>query len=283
MLALLAGATWTGCGRIGFEALPDELQSAGPIGAPPSEPGDETAGEAGTEPPLDTDSSDGGPADDGSVPADGGVEGPGGPRDSCKRVPDALACANFNRGDWPGSMLDRTKDGYLDASEGYLEAETWATDGWARLSASFAPVQSGTLYLRMSMLVPWDADLTLVNFAELTAPGVGSTGVDFNFRFDELEVYSHENDEHFVASGFSIPRDEWFCFLAEIDLGAGDGAVRTFIEDTQLHDEGRMSTLPPDGIGETQFGLAWVGSDQSSAHVIIDDFALSSAPLGGCP
>ena len=112
---------------------------------------------------------------------------------------------------------------------------------------------------------------------------LGDTGIDLSFRNDELEVYSRETDDSFIASGFRIPRREWFCFRAEVDLGDADGAVRTFIDDTQLHDTTGVDTLPATGISETSFGIVRASNSQNRTEVLIDDFALSTSPLTDCP
>jgi len=286
-----------GCGRIGFEALPDRVTFERPSSAPDEDtrnggahsfeldggtPHGDAADGGGSDGLADagaTNPDDGGAS---TLPEDGGAMSL--PPDSCQLVPDALACANFNRGRVRANMWIAADHGDVDLSNGYLDACTWASDGYAAVVADFDPVTSGSLYMRISMLIPGDADLSLVNFAALkSSTGDYTTGIDFNFNYDELEVYLHEPDQSFIYRGFSAPRDEWFCFVARVGLGDGNGQVETWIEDRPLHDERDLDTLWTSGVDEADLGLPWVHPSQSDAHIIVDDWAVSPSPLTGCP
>lgn len=281
----------SGCGRLGFDPVSDEVINKRPIDGDDLGIMSDGGGDVGQDPSFpDADSQEGGvgSAGEAGAPNTSSDAAPGGDGDAgfevsnCALAPGALACSDFENG-LPSNMFVETNEGSVSTQDGLIEASTHAASGWARARAMFPAVTSGSIYLRMSMFIRSASILDLVNFAELVESNAPGTGVDFNFRYDELEVYAHQGQDSYVCSGCLAPRDRWFCFRARVDLGDGDGRVRTWIEDALLHDIQGIDTLSAGGMEEAAVGLNWVDPIQSQAHVMLDDFAVSTSPLTSCP
>ena len=276
----LASPLWTACGRIGFEALSDTR-----TGGPSAGGGDAAVRE---------------PAEDGSTaprPSDAGVgiesggqadagNADGGPSlDPCGLTPAPLACSDFEQGTLPANMTIEISGGNIDLSQGFLLASSDGASDSAFVAATFPPVTSGSVYLRMSMRVPASADLTAVNFAALAQRGqADATGIDFNVTDSLFEIYSHQTTQRYLCTACSRPLiEQWFCFVTRLDLSNNAGRVRTWVDGELVHDVTNIDTSPPGGIGQAAVGINWTGADQGSAALIIDDFAVSTAVLTGCP
>lgn len=307
------------CGRFGFDlGSKDELDTRPAGGAPRSDAGPSgTSGDASLDAaagPAPNDAGGGGPRDgagttplpgaDGSVAPDpdaasslpdantpiadsgGAVPVPDAGPDcsgfNCACITDSLVCTDFST--LPSSMNLASSVGTVSRGSNFLRAVTnGGADAFAKAETSLPTRSSGMLYMRFRLRVKSGFSLTLLNIASVGRLQTPDFGMDFNFiSGNQFELYT-SGDDAVQRAAYTVPRDTWLCFEADVGLNNGSGTARIRIDGQTLLNRSGLDTVPPGGVVYASVGIDFASSGQAASQVDVDDLAIATTPLGPCP
>lgn len=203
------------------------------------------------------------------------------PAGDCAKIPDALACADFESslGDGTavvtdGNTLEVTSGG-VPSGEAALDARVTVTPASVAYLRSDFPAQTeGALYLRGWFQVP--AGVATFNLAPF---GLWATGeVDWALRLvvtqGATELWSYTTP---AASAVPVAVGEWHCVEMAVTLDDVAGTASVSVDGVALLDVTALDTLPEGGIDGLAMGTVWA---LEAAAVRIDRVALATSPVG---
>jgi hypothetical protein len=204
---------------------------------------------------------------------------------------EALVCAGFEREDlsaeWTSTVIENS--GALERSTarahsggGSLRAQSRATSSVADVVARFSPLRSGMLYLRAYLYVPAGLPTERMNlFFVGSRPDPGSdpfVGLDLNLENGAVQLFSPQARPQRQTGELTIPRDRWFCWRAEIELGSA-AVVSVFVDGALALRATGVDSVAQDGVSMLRAGIDWSSQD-AFFEVYLDDVALDTQPIG---
>lgn len=228
------------------------------------------------------DLTDAGVRDGGDAAADGG-------RDPCL---DALVCSGFETADLRAEWSDVHTEGTgtvdrttvrAHSGEASLHAQTRGVSSVGDVVALFAPVVSGTLYLRAYLYVPEALPTQTMNLFFLGSRPDPSgdqpfVGIDINLLDGALQLFSHQAKPARQTGDAKIPRGRWFCLRAEVEMSRA-GTTTLFVEDRIVLRATGVDSIAQDGVTMLRAGIDWSSEQSAPFEVFLDDLALATTPL----
>ena len=204
---------------------------------------------------------------------------------------DALVCSGFEaeqlRDEWPETHLENSAEVARSRARAHsgvasLRAQSSGANSVAVVTARFAPLRSGTLYLRAYLYVPDQQPTETMNVFFLgSRPDPDPdpfVGMDINLEQGALQLFSPQAQPRRQTGSYRIPRDRWFCLRAEIELGDGS-QVSLFVDDQLALRATGVDSVPPEGVSMLRAGVDWSSEQEASFELFIDDLALDTSPL----
>jgi hypothetical protein len=211
--------------------------------------------------------------------------------DECQgELAAAIACSGFESEDVGSGWTETTTIGSAAVERtteeahigrGALRARSFGADSVGVVSREFDAVRSGTLYLRAHVFVPADVPTDTINIfflGDQPAPDP-FTGFDINIADGVPQLFSPQLDPARQDGAGEIPRDEWFCFRAELRVSDTEGSIELFVEDESVLQVAAIDTLPDDGVHLFRAGVDWSSEQTDPFEMYLDDVALSTEPI----
>jgi hypothetical protein len=211
--------------------------------------------------------------------------------DECEgALAGALACSGFEDQDAAVGWTETTILGSADIEHtsdevhrgrGALHAQSSGVESVAVVSREFAPVRAGTLYLRAYLRVPADVPTDTINIFFIGAEPAPDpfTGVDINLEQGVPQIFSPQFAPDRRDGTVAIPRDEWFCFRAELVVDDEDGSIELFVGDDSALLATGVDTLPDEGVYTFRAGVDWSSAQAERFEMYLDDVALGTDPI----
>jgi hypothetical protein len=211
--------------------------------------------------------------------------------DECEgELADALVCSGFEGTDvasgWTettiigSASVERTTD-EAHIGRGALRAASFGADSVGVVSRELEAVRSGTLYLRAHLFVPGEVPTDTINIfflGDQPAPDP-FTGIDINIADGVPQLFSPQLNPARQDGEGEIPRDEWFCFRAELHVSDTAGSIELFVGDESVLRVDAVDTLPDDGVRLFRAGVDWSSEQTDPFEMYLDDIALSTEPI----
>jgi hypothetical protein len=164
-----------------------------------------------------------------------------------------------------------------------LRAQSRDANSVAVVVARFAPLRSGTLYLRAHLYVPDQQPTDTMNLffigsrpdPDAAGPFVG---MDVNLEQGALQLFSPQAEPRRQTGSSRIPRDRWFCLRAEIEIGPR-AQVSLFVDDLLALRATQIDSAPPEGVSLLRAGVDWSSEQEQTFELFIDDLALDTQPV----
>jgi hypothetical protein len=206
---------------------------------------------------------------------------------------EALVCAGFEREDytaeWSGTVIETS--GVLERSTARahsgvssLRAQSRAMASVADVVARFSPLRSGTLYLRAYLYVPAGLPTERMNLFFIgSRPDPDSdsnpfVGVDLNLENGAVQLFSPQAKPQRQTGELVIPRDRWFCWRTEVELGSA-AAVSVFVDDALALRATGVDSVAQDGVSMLRAGIDWSSDQAAFFEVYLDDVVLDTRPV----
>jgi hypothetical protein len=204
----------------------------------------------------------------------------------------ALICAGFEDADPGASWTDvvienageiETSNDRVHSGASSVHAQSSGPAAVAVVMLRFPAVRAGSLYLRSYVYVPSGVPTQTMNlfFIGSRPDPLGSdpfVGVDFNLENDALQVYSPQSEPRRQTGTLKIPRDRWFCFRAEVEIGA-EAVVAIYVDDALAVRASGVDSLPDEGVSMLRAGIDWSSDQADYFEVFMDDLVLDTRPV----
>jgi hypothetical protein len=160
---------------------------------------------------------------------------------------------------------------------GALRGETSAPRGRAAAQTTFAPIDSGELWVRGYFYVPSTFSLSSISFLYIYENADPYDGFSVNARTGgDVSVYVAPDT--FETSG-ALPFDRWFCLQARLVVADTGGSLETWIDGVPAASVTGVDTLPANPLTAAIIGLERAGASQPTAVAYADEVALGTSML----
>lgn len=210
-------------------------------------------------------------------------------RVSCPPPHDAaLFCSEFERAlesEWEvastGSATLERSTTRSHRGGGALRAASDGASSYAVVSADFAPLRSGVLFVRSYVYVEAGLDSEIMNilFVGDRARTEPFAGVDVNLDDGVLQLFSPRATPTRQAGTLAIPRGRWFCLRLQLAIDDVEGSLELFVDDQLVLSSGRFDTLPAAGVNVLRAGIDWSSQQTSRFEIYFDDLVVDTRAL----
>ncbi len=143
-----------------------------------------------------------------------------------------------------------------------------------------APPSRPVWFVRAYVWVPSGLAIDDVAIIHVGTRG-GGAGVNVDLRDEErLELFAIESDQPSLSPVGVTRRDEWMCFLLEVEVSDSSGRAVLSVDETVILQETAIDTAPPNGVDFITVGIDWSSSSQAAGTLWFDDIVVGTERLG---